>query len=97
MRCHPFVLRELHAAQDENEERGLTISESAIVEEDGLPVAYVQITGEAFERRELRLGARDGERALVLDGLTEGERVVTGGAYRVRLASLSTAVPTHAH
>jgi len=79
------------------EERGPSIPDSAIVEEDGQPVAYVQVAGEAFERRELLLGARDGQRAVVLDGLALGERVVTGGAYRVRLASLSTAVPTHEH
>ena len=30
MRCHPFVLRELHAAQDENEERGLTEFDDAL-------------------------------------------------------------------
>ena len=36
----------------------------------------------------------------VLEGIAEGERVVTEGGYQVRLASLSTGVPTghgHAH
>ncbi|MEM8546517.1 MAG: acyl-CoA dehydrogenase, partial [Pseudomonadota bacterium] len=30
IRCHPFVLRELHAAQDENKERGLTEFDQAL-------------------------------------------------------------------
>ena len=38
-----------------------------------------------------------GVAALVLSGIEEGERVVTGAAYQVRLASLSTAVPAHGH
>jgi hypothetical protein len=33
----------------------------------------------------------------VRDGIRAGERVVTGAAYQVRLASLSTAVPAHGH
>jgi hypothetical protein len=35
------------------------------------------------------LGARDGSRTEILAGLDLGERVVTVGAYQVRLASLS--------
>jgi hypothetical protein len=33
----------------------------------------------------------------VLSGITEGERVVTKGAYAVRLASVSSAIPAHGH
>jgi membrane fusion protein, heavy metal efflux system len=76
---------------------GVVIPSSAVLEEDGRPVAYVQPEGEAFERRELRVGGREGDRVLVLDGIRAGERVVTGAAYQVRLASLSTAVPAHGH
>jgi membrane fusion protein, heavy metal efflux system len=76
---------------------GVVIPASAVLEEDGRPIAYVQPGGEAFEKRELTLGGSDGTRALVLSGIKEGERVVTGAAYQVRLASLSTAVPAHGH
>jgi hypothetical protein len=34
---------------------------------------------------------------LVVAGIAEGERVVTGAPYQIRLASLSTAVPAHGH
>jgi hypothetical protein len=70
---------------------------SAVLDEDGRPVAYVQVEGERFERRDLTLGGTSGDTALVLSGIEAGERVVTGAAYQVRLASLSTSVPAHGH
>jgi multidrug efflux pump subunit AcrA (membrane-fusion protein) len=70
-------------------ERGVTVPSSAVLDDNGTPVAYVQIGGEEFERRVLTLGPTDGEYVLVLDGVREGEMVVTTGAYQVRLASLS--------
>ena len=76
---------------------GVVIPASAILDEDGRPIAYVQPEGEAFEQRALRLGGREGDRVLVLDGIRDGERVVTGAPYQVRLASLSTSVPAHGH
>jgi membrane fusion protein, heavy metal efflux system len=76
---------------------GVVIPTTAILDEDGRAIAYVQGEGEVFEKRELKLGGREGERVLVLGGIKAGERVVTGAAYQVRLASLSTAVPAHGH
>jgi cobalt-zinc-cadmium efflux system membrane fusion protein len=76
---------------------GTVIPSSAILDEDGRPIAYVQISGERFEKRELLLGAIDGQRALVLSGIAIGDRVVTGAAYQIRLASLSTSVPAEGH
>jgi len=76
---------------------GVVVPTSAILEEDGRAVAYVQPEGETFERRELTLGGSDSTRTLVRSGISAGERVVTGAAYQVRLASLSTAVPAHGH
>jgi cobalt-zinc-cadmium efflux system membrane fusion protein len=76
---------------------GVLIPVSAVLDEDGRAIAYVQPDGETFEKREIRLGGRQGGRVLVLEGIKAGERVVTGAAYQVRLASLSTAVPEHGH
>lgn len=67
----------------------LTIPSTAIVDEDGLHTAYVQVEGEAFERRILKTGMADNGYIQVIEGLKEGERVVTKGAYQVRLAALS--------
>jgi membrane fusion protein, heavy metal efflux system len=76
---------------------GVVIPASAILDEDGRPVAYVQVDGEGFAKRALELGGTDGERVLVRSGIEAGERVVDGAAYQVRLASLSTSVPVHGH
>jgi membrane fusion protein, heavy metal efflux system len=76
---------------------GVVIPVAAVLDEDGRPIVYVQAEGEAFEKRTVRVGGQDGERVLILDGIKPGERVVTGSAYQVRLASLSTAVPAHGH
>ncbi|MBU2491190.1 MAG: efflux RND transporter periplasmic adaptor subunit [Bacteroidetes bacterium] len=67
----------------------LAIPESAIIDEDGLHTAYVQAEGEAFEKRILKTGITDRGYVQILEGLKVGERVVTQGAYQVRLAALS--------
>ncbi len=69
----------------------------AVVDDAGRPIVFVQREGETFERRAVRLGARSGDRVQILDGVKTGERIVTKGAYLVRLASLSTSVPAHGH
>jgi RND family efflux transporter MFP subunit len=79
--------------------RGVAIPGAAVLDDAGIPVAYVQAGGETFERRILRLGADDGAHVQVLQGLAPGERVVVEGVYQVRLASMSD-VPLsggHAH
>jgi len=72
-----------------NKEEFIAIPESAVINEDGLKTAYVQLEGEAFEKRILKTGIIDDGYVQVLDGLKVGERVVTEGAYQVRLAELS--------
>jgi RND family efflux transporter MFP subunit len=80
-----------------DERHVLAIPVAAVVEEGGESVAYVEVEGESFERRSLRLGVRDGAFVEVVDGLSAGERIVTEGAYLIRLASASGAVPAHGH
>ncbi len=69
---------------------GVAIPATAVRDEDGLSTAYVQIGGEAFERRILTLGPSDGMWTIVRRGVRNGERVVTTGAYQVKLATLNT-------
>jgi RND family efflux transporter MFP subunit len=76
---------------------GVIVPTAAILDENGNPIAFVQPEGETFEKRNLTLGGTDGGFTLVLSGIADGERVVTGASYQVRLASLSTAVPAHGH
>jgi RND family efflux transporter MFP subunit len=78
-------------------EEALAVPDSAIVEEVGGHVAFVHLAGETFEKRELTLGIRDGDWVQVLAGLTAGERIVTRGAFAIRLASVANAIPSHGH
>ena len=77
--------------------RATAVPESAVVDDGGRPVVFVQVTGESFERRPVRLGNREGGYVHVLEGVVPGERVVARGAYLIRLAALSTQIPAHGH
>lgn len=77
--------------------KALAIPDSAIVDDAGKAIAFVMIEGEAFERRPLRLGIRSNGWSQVLDGVAAGEHVVTKGAYEIKLASATGAVPAHGH
>lgn len=70
---------------------------TAIVDDGGRPVLFVQREGESFERRPVTLGLRAANVVQIIEGVSPGERVVTKGAYLVRLASLSTEAPAHGH
>lgn len=78
-------------------ENALAIPDAAMVEEGNQPIAFVQVGGERFEKRHLTLGLRDGDWVQVLAGIALGERVVIQGAYAIRLASVSGAIPSHGH
>lgn len=75
----------------------LTVSDAALVDEQGRPVVFVQTGGETFARRPVVLGEGDGVRHVVRAGLRAGERVVVDGAWAVKLASADDAVPAHGH
>jgi len=73
------------------------VPESALVEEGDQLVAFVQVSGETFEKREIKVGIRDTGFVQVLEGIKAGERVVTKGAYAIRLSSISGVIPAHGH
>ncbi len=75
----------------------LVIPMSALLEEQGIFYAYVQMEGESFQKRELKIGASDGLNVQVLSGITEGERVVTRGGYQIKLSTASGTLPAHGH
>jgi len=80
-----------------DEDSGPAIPESAVVDDGGRPVVFVQSGGESFERRAVRLGSREANYVRVLEGVEPGERVVYRGAYLIRLAAMSTQIPAHGH
>lgn len=75
----------------------LVIPVSALTEEQGVYYVFVQTGGESFEKREVTIEGSDGFSVRILSGLEEGERVVTKGAYQVKLASMSGSIPEHGH
>jgi cobalt-zinc-cadmium efflux system membrane fusion protein len=86
----------LHLLMDSTAPRPV-VPAAAIVDDAGRPILFVQLEGERFERRAVTLGPRSGDLVQVTEGVKPGDRVVTKGAYLVRLASLSTSVPAHGH
>jgi RND family efflux transporter MFP subunit len=75
----------------------VAIPRTAVLDEKGLDVVFVMTSGESFERRTVRLGVRDRDMVEVIEGLEPGERVVSRGAYYVKLAGTSTGSVGHGH
>jgi len=75
----------------------IVIPVSSLVEEQGTFFVYVQMGGESFEKREVKLAAQDGIFVQVLEGILEGERVVTEGALQIKLATAAGTMPAHGH
>ena len=78
-------------------ESTLVVPETTIVDDQGQPVLYLQASGESFSRQPVKLGKRQGGMVQIVEGLKQGDRVVSKGAHLLRLASMSTAVPAHGH
>ena len=70
---------------------------SAIVRDSGVLVVFVELGGESFERRVVQTGMRDGEYIEIRSGVANGERVVSKGAYLVKLAASGPAEAGHGH
>ena len=65
----------------------VAVPERSIIDEDYARYVFVQRGGESFEKRAVKTGARSGGLVEITEGLRAGERVVTRGAYSVKLAS----------
>jgi len=57
----------------------LAVPRSAVLSPGAAPVLYVDKGGGAYEQRRLRLGRAGDDEYEVLDGVADGERVVTQG------------------
>ncbi len=75
----------------------LVISKSALMQDYSMNYVYVQTGGESFEKREVKLGIDDGVNVQIISGVSEGEWVVTKGAYQIKMASMSSTIPAHGH
>lgn len=70
---------------------------SAVLDENGIATVFVMIGGESFVRQSVRVGVRDGDWVEVVEGLEPGQRVVSRGAYLVKLAASNTGQIGHGH
>ncbi len=76
----------------------VSIAAEAVLEHEGRNIVYVLLSGEEFERRDVILGDRYGDEVAILSGVEPGERVVTQGAYQLKLQELQPADPgAHTH
>lgn len=82
-------------AEDAVEAPSLPVA--ALVEADGRSLVYIQVGGESFQERQVETGNQQGQDIQIVQGLRAGERVVTRGAYSVRLASMTSEAPAHGH
>jgi membrane fusion protein, heavy metal efflux system len=80
-----------------HKENALLVPISALIEEHGLYFVFVQKGGESYEKRMVAWDASDGTQVEITSGLIPGERVVTKGAYQIKLASMSGELPLHGH
>lgn len=78
-------------------ENVLSVPNSALTEEQGSFFIYLQLDEEGYKKQLVTLGANNGESVQILSGIKAGDRVVTKGAYQVKLASASNAIPAHSH
>lgn len=70
---------------------------SAVQDESGTQAVYVQTGGESFERRIVQTGPRDGDRIAIAAGVEPGQRLVSKGAYLIRLSTSKAGPSGHAH
>ena len=73
----------------------VTVDRHALIEEMGNYFVYVQLTPELFDKREVSIGASDGERIEIRKGLKGNERVVSKGAILLKLAQASSTLDAH--
>lgn len=81
----------------ETEEDAITVPRSAIIEEQGAYFVYIQLDEDCYRKQEVTPGSTDGVATRILQGLHPGDRIVTQGAYQVKLAGASSAIPAHSH
>ncbi len=77
--------------------QSLAVPATAIIEEGGQTVVYVQVEGEAFERRIIARGVASGNLVAITGDVKPGERVVTVGAAAVRAAAATPDAFGHGH
>ncbi|MDE7355390.1 MAG: efflux RND transporter periplasmic adaptor subunit [Rikenellaceae bacterium] len=92
----PGSFVEVYLSDDDAKER-LAVPVGALVEEQGVYSVYKNVGPDEFEKQYVRTGINDGEYVEIVAGLKPGDKVVSSGAYYVKLAGVSASVPAHSH
>ncbi len=80
--------------KDENE--GIMVPNSALIEEMGSFFVFVEVRHELFEKRAVTVGASDGFNTQIVRGLKPDETIVSKGAIYIKLAQGSGKLDPHA-
>ncbi|ODS31706.1 MAG: cobalt-zinc-cadmium resistance protein CzcB [Candidatus Scalindua rubra] len=97
LRIGMFLDISIHTSKAIN---SVAIPQTSILDEGGKYTAYVHVSGESFVKRDITIGITDRGLTEVKSGINPGERVVTEGAYQVKLASMTGSLERghgHAH
>lgn len=78
-------------------DNALTLPLSALTEEQGSFFVYIQVDDECYRKQQVQPGANNGKEVEIRSGILPGERVVTEGAYQVKLAAVANVLPAHSH
>ena len=78
-------------------EQVLSVPYASLIEEQGVYSVYIRLDEDCYKKQEVTLGVDNGERFQILSGLKVGDKVVTKGAYQIKLSSASNAIPAHSH
>ncbi|MBN2863977.1 MAG: efflux RND transporter periplasmic adaptor subunit [Bacteroidales bacterium] len=75
----------------------LVVPNSALMEEFGKLYVFVVHDHGDFVKRYVTTGYGDGENTTILSGLSENEKIVSSGAYLVKLSRMASSAPAHNH
>ena len=73
-------------------ENVIALPHTALTEEQGSFFVYLQIDEKGYKKQPV-----NGEKVQILSGVKAGDKVVTQGAYQVKLAGATNAIPAHSH
>jgi len=77
-------------------EKVLFLPKGAFIEQQGNYFVFVQNHGE-FEKRPVKVGTTNGQEIEIISGIEAGEKVVSHGAFQVKLMTTSSELPAHNH
>lgn len=78
-------------------DRVISVPATALIEEQGSFFVFLHVDDDSYTKREVTLGFNDGQNIQIRSGIGSGDRVVIHGAYQIKLATASNAMPAHSH